>query len=300
MYKVFIWGVGHLYNKYINCVRMQELMGSLVIQGVTSNEKNVLQVDGYHFVPKHEINRIEYDYCIVAIRDFQSILSEAQSLGIEPRKCIPIRVFAIPFFDIAKYIKIKEGQISIISRNCWAGLCYSYLGLQFNSPFINMFLNDGDFNKLVKRFDYYLTVPLEFERMEFDNIIKHEYPVGRLEDIYIYFNHYRNFEEAKVCYDRRKQRINKGNLIFISQTVSKNVEKEFDSILYARKVMFVPYDSVLKSSIKISFTDIERNSGITIGMKSNGIANGQNPLFDILSFLVGEEDFLRVREVQET
>ncbi|MDE7430498.1 MAG: DUF1919 domain-containing protein, partial [Lachnospiraceae bacterium] len=134
MYKVIIWGIGHLYNKYINCVRMQELSGSLVIQGVTSNDKNISMVDGYHFISKDEISIIEYDYCVVAVKDFQSVLREAQSMEVEPQRCIPIRVFSIPFFDFSKYIKIKKDRISIISRNCWAGLCYNYLGLQFNSP----------------------------------------------------------------------------------------------------------------------------------------------------------------------
>ncbi|MDE7432304.1 MAG: DUF1919 domain-containing protein, partial [Lachnospiraceae bacterium] len=167
----------------------------------------------------------------------------------------------------------------------------------FKSPFINMFFIASDFNKLMKKFDYYLTVPLEFEKMDFDNNLKREYPVGRLDDIYIHFNHYITYEDAKECYDRRKQRINKGKLVFVSATTSKNVEKEFDSMNYAQKVIFVPYHSVLKSSIKIDYTDIDRNCGITIGMKSNDIAKGQNPLIDILAFLNGEKNFLRVREV---
>lgn len=84
---------------------------------------------------------------------------------------------------------------------------------------------------------------------------------------------------------------------FISRTASKSVEKEFDSMPYARKIMFVPYDSILMSSVRLTYTDMERSSGITIGMKSNGIANGHIPLFDILFFKNGEDDFLCVREV---
>ncbi len=298
MYKVFIWGMGYLYNKYINCVRMQELAGDLTVQCVTSNEKNILQVDGYRFVPKEQINSVEYDYCVVAVSDFQSVLSEALSIGIDSWKCIPIRVFSIPFFDLAKYTKVKQGCISIISRNCWAGLCYNYLGLQFNTPFINMFFSDGDFIKLMKRFDYYLSVPLEFAGSGFDSNLKREYPVGRLDDIYLHFNHYSDYGEAKDCYDRRKRRINKKKLIFVSSTGDRSVEKEFNNMDYEQKIIFVPYDSALRSSIKIAYTEAERNHGITIGMKANGIANGQNPLFNILSFLNGEEDFLRVQEAR--
>lgn len=299
MYRVFIWGMGYLYNKYINCVRIHELTGDLKIQCVTSNEKNISTVDGYRFVPKEKIGSVEYDYCVVAVREFQTVLEEALSMGIMPWKCIPIRVFSIPFFDLAKYIEVKKRHISIISRNCWAGLCYNYLGLQFRTPFINMFFSDRDFNKLMRKFDYYLTVPLEFKGMEFDKNLKRQYPVARLDDIYLYLNHYIDYEEAKVCYDRRKQRINKEDLIFISQTTSKSVEEEFCSMPYSRKVIFVPYDSTLESSIRISHTEAEISNGITLGMKANGVANGQNPLFDILSFLMGEKDFLRVREVQE-
>lgn len=296
MYKIIIWGTGHLYNQYINCIRMQEFLGNLMVQGVTSNERGVTMVDGYRFVPKKELDSVEYDCFVVAVRDFQAVLREAQSMQIDTQKCIPIRVFSIPFFDIAKYMKVKKAHISIISRNCFAGLCYNYLGLMFDSPFINMFFNDNEFNKLMKKFDYYLTVPLEFERMDFENNLKRAYPVGRLGDIFLHFNHYKSFEEAKACYDRRKQRINKENLIFISQTLSKNVEKEFDDIsVCARKVIFVPWNSALKSSIRINYTDEEKNRGITIGMKSNDLAKGDDPLIDLLSFLNGEENFLRVQ-----
>lgn len=302
MYRVIIWGIGHLYNQYINCIHMQELLGKLMVQGVTSDERDVMMVDGYRFVPKTEIDSVEYDCCVVAVKDFQAVLRETKSMGLDSQKCIPIRVFSVPFFDIVKYMEVKKAQISIISRNCWAGLCYNYLGLPFNSPFINMFFKPSDFNKLIKWFDYYLSVPLEFERMDFENNLKREYPVGRLDDIFLYFNHYESFEEAKTCYDRRKERINKENLIFISSTVSESVEKEFDDIPHARKVIFVPYDSALKSSIRINYTDEEKSSGITFGMKSNYIANGMNPLFDLLSFLHGGggENFLRVQEARES
>ncbi len=298
MYKIFIWGIGYLYNKYINCVRIQELTGNLVVQCVTSNEENICMVDGYRFIPKEEIGSIEYDCCVVAVRDFLAALREAPCIGIEPQKCVPIKVFSIPFFDLEKYFNVKQSGISIISRNCWAGLCYNYLGLPFTSPFINMFFSDGDFIKLMKNFDYYLTISLQFSGKAYDNNLKCEYPVGRLDDIYLYFNHYKNYEDAAECYYRRRQRINKRKLVFVSSTANKSVEKEFDSVNCGQKIIFVPYDSVLKSSIKIEYTDEERNNGITVGMKSNGIASGQNPLFDMLSFLNGEKNFLRVQGVR--
>jgi uncharacterized protein (DUF1919 family) len=60
--------------------------------------------------------------------------------------------------------------------------------------------------------DYYLSLPLIENTVE---SFKTEYPVGQLGDITLHFNHYKSFEEAKEIYNRRKDRINKHNLLIV-------------------------------------------------------------------------------------
>lgn len=69
---------------------------------------------------------------------------------------IPIRVFQIPCFDFLEYVQLKRNSVSIISDDCWEGNVYNYLGLRFDSPFINFFINNNDFIKMISNFENYI------------------------------------------------------------------------------------------------------------------------------------------------
>ena len=77
------------------------------------------------------------------------------------------------------------------------------LGVKFNTPTVNLFLKPKDFNKFLLNFDKYINMDLEEEKVE-----DLKYPIGKLGDIKIYFQHYKSFEEAKVKWDERKKRVN--------------------------------------------------------------------------------------------
>lgn len=71
--------------------------------------------------------------------------------------------------------------------------------------------------------------------------IDHEYPVGKLDDVIIYFVHYASFHEAKEKWEERKKRINYNNLFFIfTERDGCNYEmiKEFENLPYKNKVVF--------------------------------------------------------------
>ena len=71
---------------------------------------------------------MDFDYCIVTVLNLDIIKKEALILEIPINKLIPINVLQVPYFDFKKYIHIKETGISILSQNCWGGLCYNHLG----------------------------------------------------------------------------------------------------------------------------------------------------------------------------
>ena len=66
-----------------------------------------------------------------------------------------------------------------------------------------------------------------------------EYPVGRLDDIEIYFMHYETCKEAKELWNRRRQRINWGNIIVLSTDREK-----FDETVFHQWKQ-IPYPKVL-------------------------------------------------------
>lgn len=116
-----------------------------------------------------------------------------------------------------KKFRLKNGDLTIISNNCIAGIIYHDLGLKFNSPTINLLIKNQDFIKFLEHFDYFINCELE----EF-NTNEYNYPIGILKsssygDIYIHFMHYDNFLNAKNKWNIRKKRIDVSNLFIIME-----------------------------------------------------------------------------------
>lgn len=289
MYRILIWGTGDEYNRYFNCVRLLEFKGQIAIVGITSNDKDInISIDNYPFVKKEDVNSLDFDYCIVAMANISLIINEAEKLGIERSKLIPVRALSIPNIDFNEYIKLKNSSLTIFSRDCWGGICYHRLGLEFLSPTINMFETEDDFNKLMMNLDTYMSYPVEFVGTEYEKNLKRDYPVGRLNDILLYFNHYESFDQAVSCWEKRKKRINKNNILIVSNTKSEKTLYEFENIPYKNKLIFTSLDINTPSSFHLN-----SDSG-TYGMLTNKTASGSKNILDLIAFLNHEDNYIRV------
>lgn len=147
-------------------------------------------------------------------------------------------------------IKNKNKDFTIFSSNCIGGVMISELGIRFNSPFVNLWLNAKDYIKFLKWPEKYLNCVMLFCREEGVN-----YPIGVLDDIKIYFYHYSTEKEAEECWNRRKKRINFDNLYVIftdRDNCSYSDLLEFDNLPYKHKVVFThkKYPKI-KSSVYI-------------------------------------------------
>lgn len=126
--------------------------------------------------------------------------------------------------ETAKYLLSEKNPIAIIRRNklrkalrnttptflcpnCIGGILFHDLGLQFQSPMVNLMMKQPDFVKFVLNMDYYLSLELEF-------FCKPGYacPCAHLGDIVIHFTHYQSVEEAEKKWKERIPRIDKDNL----------------------------------------------------------------------------------------
>lgn len=291
MYNILIWGTGHEYNTYFNCIRLLELKGQISVVGITSNDKDInTSIDNYSFVQKEDVNSLDFDYCIVAMENMSLMINEAECIGIEKSKLIPIRVLSIPNFDFNEYIKLKNSHLTIFSPNCWAGLCYHKLGLEFLSPTINMAENVDDFNKLMLNLDMYMSYPVEFVETRYEPNLKRDYPVGRLNDILLYFNHYESFEKAVSCWEKRKKRINKNNILIVSCANSKKTLFEFENIAYKNKLIFTSLDVNTPSSYHLN-PDDSGNYEILVNQTASGAKN----VLDIIAFLNHEDSYIRIK-----
>lgn len=134
----------------------------------------------------------------------------------------------ISFFQRIKHIgklvlfyEVRKQKISIVTNNCIGGFIYKKYGCKFLSPTINLQMSPNDFVKFCQNLDLYLNEditeeqncdPAFFQALGGDCI---DFPVGKLKDITIFFQHYKTFEESRKKWNERKTRLNFSNMYFI-------------------------------------------------------------------------------------
>ena len=164
--------------------------------------------------------------------------------------------------------KLLKQEVSIIASNCNGGVIYHDLGLQYQSPFINLWIKPDDFIKLLSDLRGYLSCELRFVGEEGIS-----YPVAVLKDIYIYFQHYKTEEEAEICWKRRLKRMDFDNIaVFFTDRDGCTYEnlKRFDSLPYVRKVVFTHVDyPELKSAYYMDSFSKEQEVGVLTEFRNN-------------------------------
>lgn len=308
MKKCIIYGLGQDYDTYINAVKYQEILKKIKVVGVTSEQTIYNKVDNYLFIDKTEFLKCDFDILLVAdTKRFAEIRREMIMEGIDDNKIINIKVFGLPDFDIDKYIKIKNAPLSIISNCCWGGLTYNRLGLQFCSPFVNMYESDWDYIKILRDLKFYLTSEAEF--LEWCQVKaqegqrEHKYPVARLADARLYFNHsrvYVNDDEKQIWMDtkemweRRVLRVNWDNLFIMMYTEDIDIAMQFAELPYENKVCFVPFELKEESLFYVDYCDKNEMCEEPFWKIVNGMANGTYKYYDVLKLLCGQINKSRI------
>lgn len=128
----------------------------------------------------------------------------------------------MPLFAPFRRKKLNNTDFTIISNNCWGGVCYDYFGIAKLSPTVGCFIMTDDYLKFIENLNYYLKQELVFitldkskhyEEWKKDPDMRNV-PIGVLDDIEIAFLHYRDSSVAKEKWNRRVKRVNSSNLIF--------------------------------------------------------------------------------------
>lgn len=297
LYKVLLWGFGQGYNQNVNVVRYQEMLGTIKVIGITDKKELYVKLDSYKVIKLQEITKIEFDYIVVTSDYyFNEICEEAKELGIGRNKILPIRIFNLPRFDFGKYVELLESKVSIIANLCWGGITYHSLGMEFMSPFINLYILEQDYLRLLENLKYYLGCDLKFVRWEYNSGAGNiDFPVCALDDVKLYFNHYHSFDEAEKSWYKRCSRINWNNLFILLYTNNKESLMRFEKLKFEKKICFVPFESNLDSADTIHFSDhqvIEKNEWWSI---VNGLATSSYYSYDILELLIkGKPNYARM------
>ena len=254
VYRVIIWGFGGIYNSHVNLLRYFEERGAIRVVALTATElPGFRSIDGYPLVEVKDISKVCFDYIIVmSDAHFWDIAKVAVSNGIKERQLLPFRILDVPFLDFEEYIRLKESNITIISNNCWGGVVYHALGLECRSPFKNLFLEDADYLKLLRNLRYYMDCDMQFGEYKVDAHSKEKYPVMVLDDISIHCNHEAIPECAMEKWNRRKQKMNYGNLFIEMYTEKEETVDEFLRLeQYTHKVCFIPFGDVREGLVQL-------------------------------------------------
>ena len=282
--KIVLLGRVADYQENFNLLNIEIEKGTLTIVAAILADAKVTALDGIPICRSLEsIVNVKYDYLIALNNDVKLTKQLLQNYGLKTR-VIPIRVFNIPYFDFGKYERLLLNTPSIIARHCWGGLLFHRLGLEFNSPFVNLFLTEQDFIKLASNFKFYMNQDPIYLKDGYEPNLRRNYPIAKLYDITLYFNHYVSFEEAYSTWKKRKERLNWGNLLFETTAETEKLALQFDALPLQHKLCFCACDVESPNVIDFS-TYLNNYEKGTLGMVANGTATGQIPFFNILELL---------------
>lgn len=146
--------------------------------------------------------------------------------------------------------RLKREHFTIISNSCIGGVICHDLGVQFQSPTVNIYIRPHEFVHMCENMGYYMELPL-IEAPYNEQI---GYPVAMLGDITLYCKHYAAFDEVEKAWNKRKKRIDWDHVYFmmtdrdfvppvsITRSIcacSEETLKRFDNLPFQNKVCIV-------------------------------------------------------------
>lgn len=290
-YRCLVWGAGQCFSKNINLIHYYESEGILDINGITDNFPIYSRVGAYTFIEKAAIKATDYDIVLIMadgeiLRDIEN---EVLNLGFEYSKIVPYKVLYLYGFDVDKYVKLRENTPSIFSPSCWGGITYNSLGLQFKSPLINMSIEHDEFLELVNSLPEYMEYELIFDSWGWEDVLKREYPIMRCGDVRLHCNHYLTEEDARMAWERRKQRVNWDNIFVMDFEEDQVYMHRFKDIPYKNKVLFTTFYDMSECSMYCDWNAIcTRVKSKQFGLFLNSVAQGKYLYYDILGLLSGD------------
>lgn len=186
--------------------------------------------------------------------------------------------------------RLRVQNITIISMNCSGGILSHDLGLQFQSPTVNLYFRAEDFVKFCENLEYYLSIDEFKECIDPEIIEQRTYPIAYLDDLTLFLVHYNTVAEAQAKWNERKKRINWDNIVLINtdrEGMTDELKNRFEKLPY-RKVMFVHEpDEKHPSCFYIRGYEEQKCVGI---ITDHDTWNGKRPIdqFDWVSFFNGD------------
>ncbi len=293
-FRIVLWGIGKDYNAHLNLVKYWEEQKQIKIIALTAQIiPNIREMDGWQVIGKETLQELNFDYILICNQnDTEVIVEEIMALGIERKKILFSRVLDIPYFKWEPYIRILESRLSIVSCNCWGGLLYKTLGMECLSPFKNLWMDAGEMLMMIPNLKEYMAIEPVFSRWEVDSHSMQKYPVMKLGDMDIHFNHDTDIEEALAKWRRRKNKINYDNLLVMIYTEDETVIQKFIELEGYRKICFVSKGKNGRKDSNIWEMDLFPGQTELWEVVNSSVGIGGKALsYNVLSMLEGEKQY---------
>ena len=173
---------------------------------------------------------------------------------------------------------INKSNFTIISNNCWGGMIYESYGLIKQTPTVGLYFLPKDYIKFIGNLEYYLSQKLKFidpysskNLRAIKEIVKDkhygEYPVGKIDDIEIYFLHYRSKKSAFEKWNRRINRIDFNHILFkFNDQNGCSLEDliNFKNLNLQNKICFTVLDNFKGEKEFIHIKDTQHNGFVDV------------------------------------
>lgn len=306
-YKVYIYGEGNEYNKFASYLFLYQ--DKLDILGLVTTEKSrVSSMDGCPCITVEEIDKTEMDYIIIAVKAWREIADILSQKGIDESKIILSTAFFSPFFDLDKYLNLKNSNVSILSNTCLGGMVYNELGLKILSPTIKTYCPyypGKDFLEFAEHYEYYLEMEME-EYGEQDKYVAGTQgkelfvPKGIIGDKVIWqFPHAKNAREAVTKWNERAKRVNLSNIVVLMALHNDDEAYQFAELKVEKKLGVYYKDLGLDDVIYCPVWNEDENFRYRQGwIWAGGVIEymlNQNQVspVDWIKFLGGEKNYRR-------
>lgn len=181
--------------------------------------------------------------------------------------------------------RLTNSNFTIISSNCNGSMMLNDLGMQFKSPFVNLYVRPKYFVRYLKNIHHYNQCQLNFIHDKQEN-----FPIAFLDDVEIRFLHYSSEEEAAEKWYSRTKRMNLDNyFVIMSERDGCTYQDllDFDALPILNKVVFThKHYPDIKSSIYIPGFEDDGEVGVLLDF-SGYFGQRHFDAFDYISWFNG-------------
>ncbi|MCM1211803.1 MAG: hypothetical protein NC318_09380, partial [Blautia sp.] len=140
--KCIIWGMGNDYETILNQINFEIYKGNIEIAAIVcrKEDKYCEYRDGFPIVLREEIMDLDFEYVIISSSAFfKEIREEAIELGIGANRIINGQIFKKALFDFRLYSKLIKNPVTILTDDCWGGVCVSSFRIGIFKP-VNQYI----------------------------------------------------------------------------------------------------------------------------------------------------------------